>query len=213
MKKLLILVAALAIAAPAFAVPVDPKVDGIGVYFDTGATINCSAAAPYTAVTAYLLGTNLSRGGLSGWEATLCVNPTFFGAGITMDIGAGALNVLTAPDFQVGLSPSRSGNVVTLLSISTFYLGGPILFGVGPCIPSSFGGTNPGYADPVDPAILVPMTPSSNVPWTLPIYLGSNTNLPANGPANSFAVAGVNATPCPVAAEQSTFGAVKDLYK
>jgi hypothetical protein len=214
MKKLLIVAAVLSLcASTAMAVPVDPTTDGIGVYFDQGATMNCSQAAPYTAVTAYLMGTRLSRGGMSGWEATLCVNPTSFGAGITLDIGAGALNVLTAPDFQCGLSPSRSGTEVVLLSISTFYLGGPILFGVGPCVPSSFGGLSPGYTDPLDPAILAPLTPSSNIPWTMPIYLGSNTNLPPTGPPNCFVVAGVNATPCPTANEPATWGGVKDLYK
>lgn len=215
MKKLLIVAAVLSLcASTAMAVPTDPKIDGIGVYFDTGAVSNCSTASPYTTVNGYLIGTNLSRGGASGWEATLLINPTTFPAGISLGIGAGALNVLTAPDFQVGFSPSRAGSEVVFLSITTFYLGGPILFGVGPCVPSSFGGLNPGYADPLDPAILVPLTPSSNVPWTLPIYLDVNTNLPPNGPANSFVVAGVNAgTGCPTATEQSTWGGVKDLYK
>jgi hypothetical protein len=211
MKKLVFLLTLSLFVSGSALAAADPTPNGIGIYFDPNATSNCSNAAVYTSVNAYLIATNLTQGGLSGWEATLLVNPTTFPAGLTLDIGGGALNVLTAPVFQVGLSPSRFGPNVTLLTITTFYLGGPIVLGIAPCQPSSFQGTNPGYADPYAPEILVKLTPASNVPWTLPIYMGSNP-----GPistANGFVVAGVNASPCPVAVENSTWGGVKDLYK
>jgi hypothetical protein len=217
MKKLLIVAAVLALSvAPALANPIDAGNNGLGVFFDTGATINCATPTPYTTLTGYLIAYNLTApsGGLSAFEATLCINPTTFAAGLTLDGGAGFINALTPPVFFCGISPARSGQTIILVTISTFYLGGPIQFGVGPSVPSSFNGMAAGYADAIDPGILVPFVPSCATPWTLPIWKGSNTDerLPANGPANSFLVASV---PCPgpVATENSTWGGVKDLYK
>jgi hypothetical protein len=219
--RLLVALGILLIASPVPA-QLDPNPDGIGVYFDQGG-INCPEIwpAPYTTVTAYLLGTRLTRGGCSGWEATLLINPTSFPAGITLDTGSGALNVLTAPEFQVGLSPARMGSVVVFVTVSTLYLGGPVVFGVGPltaffdgATPSSEG-AGPAYADPTDPSIVVTLTASSSMPWTLPIYRGANTTLPPNGPYLSSVVASINSGSflfCGDAAESATWGGVKALY-
>lgn len=219
MKKLLILAAVLSLAASTAFAQADPGVNGIGVYFDLQGNSNClQAPTPYTMVTAYLLGTNLSQGGASGWEATVLLNPATFPAGITLDIGAEALEVLTPPVYQVGYAVARMGNVVNFLTISFFYLGGTVTFGVAPCQPSSFGeggnpalGMYPGYADPVDPGILKGLTPSSNQPWgALPFYVGTNaTGFTAR---NGFIVATAG-TSCVTATENSTWGGVKDLYK
>ena len=67
--KLFVLTMCFMTAANAFG-QVDPDPDGIGLYFDEGATINAIEAEVPGPVTAYLIGTNLSRqGGLRFWEA------------------------------------------------------------------------------------------------------------------------------------------------
>ncbi len=214
MKRLAIAVtlALMGCAGASAAGPADPRPDGIGVYADAGGVNWCiDGPAPYTPLTVYLVGTRLSLGGASGWEGTLLVNPTSWPAGLTLNVGAGAVNLLTAPTFHVVLSPARMGSEVVLLTISTFYLGGPIAFGIAPSVPSSFDGLTPGYADPVNPAVWLPLSAPSNVPWTLLIYRGLNADLPANGPANGFLVATI---PCMVdAVERTTWGGVKGLYK
>jgi hypothetical protein len=216
MKKLVSLLAlSLFVAASAFATPIDPRTNGIGVYFDLGATNNCNTSPQtYQTLTAYLIATNMSSpDGMSAWEGTLLINPTSFAAGISLDIGAGALEVLTPPVYEVGISPARSGPAVVLVTISTFYLGGPIYFGIGPSVPSSFADAGPGYADADDPAILKLFTPSSNEPWTLPIWRGNNTDgrLGNNGPVHAYLVARAGAA-CVTATEQQTWGGVKALY-
>jgi hypothetical protein len=127
------------------AVPADPGPNGIGVYFETEGISYCAYPAAHTALNAYVLAPNPTRAaGISGWEASVLINPTSWPAGITFDIGAGALNALTAPCFRVGYAVPRTGNPITLLTISTFYLTGPIVFGLGPCVPSSFDGLSAG---------------------------------------------------------------------
>ncbi len=215
MKKLLTLAAILALAAPAaMAAPKDASPDGIGVYFDLSGTSNCEMSpAPYTPLTAYLLLTNPSRPSVGGWEAALLINPTSFPTGITLDPGFLSIVPLVPPYLQVGLPVARAGNPILLLTISTFYMGGTIEFGLGPCVPSSFGGLSPGYADGADTEILVPLTVSGHVPWTLPVYTGGD---PVTAPPNSFECAWFNsATDCPEvdAAEPSSWGSVKALYR
>lgn len=216
MKKLLILAAVLALAAPAVAVPTDPGPNGLGFYSDLGGVSNTASPAPYTPLNMYLLATNVTQNcGISGWEGYVLINPTSFPAGITFDIGPEALNVFTAPSFQVGFAVSRVGNPILLLTITTFYLGGPFYFGIAPGYPSSFNtgdpnvGYAPGYADGCDPGILIPFTPSSNTPWgAMPWYL-SNPNVVMS---KAYLLGTANATP-PIATEKSTWGGVKDLYK
>ncbi len=214
MKKVLVLTAVFSLlASGAMAVPSDPGPNGLGVYFDTGAASNCLVApAPYTPLTAYLMITNPGASGkVAGWEGQLLINPPTFAAGITLDIGPEALNVFTAPAFNVGFTMVgvRQGNPITLVTITTFYLGGPISFGVGPTLPSSTHGEAACFVDAVDNALLVPLVPSCNIPWpfTTAQTYGGVVN------ANSFLVAGVGGATCPTAIEQSTWGNVKDLYK
>jgi hypothetical protein len=200
MKKLVTL-ALLLVAASAFAAPTDPAVDGIGIYFDTNGTSNCSTASAYTNVTAYVLATNISESsGVSGWEAEITTNPATFPAGINFTILGGGLNVLTAPNFQVGLANALPyAPAISLLSISTFYLGGPIQFGIGPCTPTSFPARpGPGFAKGSDPGVLKPLTPAASDAVAGKPYF--------------YWVAGVNTT-CPVATENDSWGSVKNLYQ
>jgi len=201
----------LLLVAPANANWCYPDPDEIGVYFDEMGTIACVPTVyPYITVTCYLLVPEPTRPSIGAWEATLLINPTSFPAGLTLDIGAGAVNALTPPYFSVCLSPARSGHTYKLVTISTFYLGGPIHFGVGPCVPSTFGGLSPGYVDGADPSVRVGVTTVELAPWTLPAYGG------ITAPAGSYIVAGINSLACPrclIAIEPATFGAVKALYR
>ncbi len=216
MRKLIALTAlSLLIAPVAAAAPVDPTPNGVGIYFDTEGISNCAYAEPYTNLTAYVLLTNPTSASIIGWEAALLINPTSFPAGITFDIGPDALNVFTVPNFNVGYLQPHSGNPITLLTITTFYLGGPVVLGLGsanPCFP----GPDPclDYVDGVDQSLLVQFVPSVTLPWTLPAY-------GFGGPAPSYfcyAMAGVNAmgapgSPCAeVAVEEASWGGVKALY-
>jgi hypothetical protein len=213
MKTTLLVTAGFLLIASAAPAQWDPHPDGIGVYLDpSGSSCPELWLQPYTTVTGYLLGTRLSHGGCSGWEAALLIYPASLPAGITFDIGAGAINNLIAPDFQVALSPAVTGNVAVLLRFSTFYMGGGMSLGVGPSVPSSFGGLTPGYTDPLDPSVRVPLTTYFRTPWTLPIYRGTNTTLPPNGPANSYVVLVSNFETCGLPSEGATWGGVKAIY-
>jgi hypothetical protein len=200
MKKLLVL-ALMLVAANAFAV-VDPDPNGIGIYFDQTADNNCLLSAPqYSTVTAYLCVTNLTTNGISGWEASIRTNPATLPAGLTVTLFHGALNVLAPPLYNVGIPAvgGVAGNPVVLASFSTFYLGGPIEYAVGPCTPSSFGGLSAGFAAGDDPGLLTPLTPSCDLPFP--------------GFDNTFLVASVAGASCPVATETNSWGNVKALYE
>ena len=198
MKKLVTLLslALLAVALPASA----QDSNGIGFYFDeAGLTNYLASAPPYTMVNAYLLATRISRpSGLSGWEAEVAVIPTPVVAASYLLTNNG-LNVLTAPSFQVGMANALPYTpAMKLLTVQVLNFGTPFSLAVGPCTPSSFGGLRPGYADGVNPGLLIGLTPSSNVP--------------VPGRPNFFIVASFMTTP-PVASENDSWGRVKNLYQ
>lgn len=198
MKKLLV-IALILVAANAFA-QTDPKTNGIGIYFDElGINNGLASAPPYTMVNAYLLATRISQvGGLSGWEAEVAVIPAPAVAPSYL-LNNNGLNVLTAPVFQVGMAVAMpQAAAMKLLTISVLNFGTPFTLAVGPCTPSSFEGKFPGYADGVNPGILVGLTPSCSVP--------------VPGRTNFFTVAGFMTTP-PVAVENDSWGSVKNLYQ
>lgn len=59
--------------APAANGQVDPDPDGIGIYFDTSASVVATTASVGDIVTAYLIGTRLSQSGeIDYWETRLC---------------------------------------------------------------------------------------------------------------------------------------------
>jgi hypothetical protein len=198
MKKLITL-ALLLVAASAFA-QTDPGTDGLGVYFDLGGTSNCMTATinPYTPVTGYLLATRLTESsGVSGWECKMmfdvapAIPPTYA-------IQGGGLNVLTAPDFQVGIpSALPFAPAINLLSFTLYYTA-PIRFAIGPCSVSSFNPAAPGYAKGSDPGVLKRFTLAAS-------------DAVAGTPGYYF-VAGINAN-CPVADATSSWTGVKNLYQ
>ncbi len=189
--------------------------NSLGVFFEPQGTTNCAPGpAQFEILTAYLLIVNPGASGeVAGWEGQLLINPPTFPAGITMDIGPEALNVFSAPAFNVGftLAAPRTGNPVTLLTITTFYLGGQISFGVGPTDPSSTQGISPCFVDAVDNTLLIPLTPSSNVLW--PFTPAETFGGVVPHPTHSYLVAGVGGATCPTGIEPSSWGSVKALYK
>jgi len=198
MKKLLVLALVL-VAANAFA-QTDPGPNGIGIYFDESGTSNFLASAPqYTMVNAYLLATRITQSaGLSGWEAEIAITPAPAVAP-TYSLNNNGLNVLTAPIFQVGMATALPyAPAMKLLTISILNFGAPMSFAVGPCTPSSFANKYPGYADGMDPGLLIGLTPSCNVPVA--------------GRTNFFTVATFMLTP-PVATENDSWSGVKNLYQ
>ena len=205
MKKLLVLLTVLALAVPAMA-GIDPGTNGIGVYFDLEANANCAAPTAMGMLNMYLLATNINEtSGISGWETHVYFNPAP-PAGVTYTFaGTGAVNPLTAPDFQVGMGggPLPYSPAVLLLTMSTYYFPGVAFqIGLGPITtaPTSFPVTHsPGFAAGRDPGILIPLKCSSNVPWGTTPY--------------AFTVAGVNSGNCPVPAEDTSWGSVKALYQ
>lgn len=129
------------------------------------------------------------------------INDAYLPFPLTYVVLAGGVNTLTRPMFMVNLGvPLPRASEMVLMSISTIYAGGSVLFGLAPCNPSSFGGLSPGYAVGNNPGTLKPLTPSSSVPWP--------------GVPYGYGVAGINAGPgCPVASESSSWSGVKALYR
>jgi hypothetical protein len=153
--------------------------NSIGFFMDEAATVNCtSTAAPYSNLTVYLVARDIGTPtvGLSGWECAVVTDPATLPAGITVTLRYGALNVLAYPQFNVGLPAiggTGPGSSFVLASLSTFYLGGPIKFGVGPTTPSSFPPdfqgdghpeATPGYAQGDNPGLMHRLFPISSVP-------------------------------------------------
>ncbi len=211
------------LASPALAINPDLQPNSIGIWFEPTADTNCATPPDNSSVTAYVVSYEVPRdAGIGCWEATVLINPTSFTGGITFDIGPDAVNALTAPAFKVSYALAHDPHLSTLLTITFAYETGPVVLGIAPAYPSSFGaggdiyaGVCPGWAAADFPELLGAYSPSSNaLAWTLPIYRGDNTELPETGPINGYVVAGVNvAGPCPIANERSTWGSVKDLYR
>lgn len=200
MRKLVTLLTAALLLTGASAYAQGPNT--IGVYFDLAGENNCSAAAPYANVNAYLIAKDITvSSGISGWECSVRTEPATLPAGLNVTLANAGLNVLAYPQFQVGLASALPFSpAIVLATMSTFYLGGPVLFGIGPCTPTSFpDAIGPGYAAGDNPGLLTRLVPSSNVPAPFP---------------NTFWVAGIGAGPtCPVATENDSWGGVKSLYQ
>jgi hypothetical protein len=201
MKKAILTLMLLAIATVAFS-QVDPDENGFGLYFDQlGNDVCLSTTAPFTPVTAYLLLTNPTSVGASGFECEVVVNGNLTAPAWTLN-GSQPLNIATAPEFMVGfgtgdLAVMASDNVA-LLATMTAYIMAPtdqIGFQIAPYAISSFDPAAPGYADANNAGILVAGQVSSGFPYT-----------------ND--VAQINTDPCSVVANDNvSFGSLKALYR
>ena len=147
--------------------------DNIGIYCDEAGAIDCCGTpAPYGVVTLYIVAKNISSvSGLSGWEGAVIFDPPS-PIGLSFTTLNGGFNVLSPPNFQVGLPIALPyAPAMPLARISFIYLG-PVKVGIGPVTPSSFGPggwwpdlpPGPGYAVGNDPGELRRLYPSSNTP-------------------------------------------------
>jgi hypothetical protein len=196
MRKWIALICLVSLAtAGSVLAQVDDSPDGIGLYYDLGATEYCRTGVS-AQTNLYLLATNLSQpSGLSGWEAhvTYTVPTGCFETGWTLPTGS--LNVSAAPDFVVGLGEPAPWAPAILLATYGILVFCPdcIEFYVGPCNTPSIPGV-PVYAAGDDPGLLLPLQQSSG-----------SSDLP---------VLQINCDPCTVVGnETSTFGGVKSMYR
>jgi hypothetical protein len=194
-KRVTLFIVTLMMVSPV-AAQIDPMPDGIGIYFDPGATQNCMfTSAPFQSVTAYLMATNISApSGISGWECTVQVAGSLLAP--AWAIAGGGTNFLTAPDFAVGV-----GTVAPL-----------------PFAPAMVLATLTAYVmNPTDlVALYVRPAPQPSIPGH-PVYAtGDNAYdlralIQSTGGAD-FPVAAINGD-CPVANESGTWGQMKALFR
>ncbi len=113
----------------------DPDPDTIGIYFDEGATIHCIDAPVGELVTAYLCITHATAlAGISGWEATIEVTEGVFL--LEWSLRGDAINVLTPPEFVVGLATCLpwAPSIVLLEFAVGVFRSEPIALRVAPAI-------------------------------------------------------------------------------
>ncbi len=200
---------ALSLASPALAT------DGIGVFRDEAATQNCATGVPVGILTLYVVARDIHTPdvGLAGWECAFQSDPVL--PMVTVNLRYNALNVLAYPNFNVGLPAvggTGPGSTFVVADFVTFYQGGPLKIGIGPCTPTSFepdyivGDTHPeatpGYAQGDDPGFLWRLYPTSFVPTgTEAFYWVCYINVDEPCPGS------------PVPAVQDSWGSVKSLYQ
>lgn len=196
MKRLiaLALLAALAGGGGKATAQVDPRPDGLGMYFDTGATVYCREAVTGP-VSLYLILTNCSQpSGISGWEchATYDIPPGCYEIGWTL--AEGSSNESTAPDFVVSLATPMPNAPTMLLATLGLLIFCPdaIFFYLGPADSPSIPGL-PAYAVGDDPGIMIPLHLISGNP--------------------DFPVASLNDWCFSADAEETSFGSIKALYR
>lgn len=196
MKKLVVILACLAMANLAFAVA-DPDPDGIGIWFDMTADTNFIEVPANSMVPTYLIISNATAASVGGWECTIMWDAT-----VAMVLGAwtyagSALNIYGEPEFAVGLATPIPTSEATLLVQCTLFVlnaaGTMITVGPSP-VPSTPDGV-PLYVDGEDLNHL--------------ILLQNSTGYGPDGSIN--ACASINQGPIS-ATEEATWGQVKSLW-
>ena len=162
MKTLLMLLAIAVFTTGAIAQPIDPDMDGMGIYFEPdGALIPCAhTGGGIAAITAYLLITRPSHGEVVAWEARIVSEVDAFSAGSWV-LANGGTNVGEGDDYIVGLGANPigvTGQAVILATRDMVFFGMPTdfaLFYLGGVPGSlSFPDGTPGYA--ADLGLFVP---------------------------------------------------------
>lgn len=200
---------ACALLAAAQTAAAEPVADGIGIYCaPDGFESCCFSATPYFVRSFYVVASNLSEpSGIACWEAKILYDPAAWPAGITWSVrGEGAVFAPEdAPVFRVCIPAGIARTpAMTLLTISTFYLGGVLELGLGPTDPSMVGGAGPAYA-PVG-------APTS---WkAFQVLLGRwLSSWPWPGEPGGFGAAMIGTLSCHVRdIDASSWGAIKSLY-
>jgi len=172
---------------------VDPDPDGLGIYFDLEATVNCNTVPMAEMFDLYLLLTNASAsGGVSGWECQIQYDPDLWVL-LWYPVGYSG-SFFTPPDFALGLVPPLPwAPVIHLLTMTCIVFSPECLWlsivpYSNPIIPGEIV-----YADGSDPWNLITMHPSTG-----------GFDIP---------VAGVNCDcPPPIETTAATWGSMKALY-
>lgn len=159
MKTSLVLALLLALAVPAAAQ------SSMGITFSDAAIVNTTDVNEYSLLLAYMY-IETPNASIGGYEASIDLDPNLFVANLAGPNGwtnFGALdNHLVG--FMTPLANGPEGWVV--ICTITFIVAAPnsnMVIALGPSTPSSFGGLVPGFADGVDPNILVPCEPVDGI--------------------------------------------------
>lgn len=182
--------------APTASAGLDPATDSFGIYFDVDGNTNCTTAAPFALVTAYLTLMN-PAGPTNGFECSVTaagvahdVLSTVIagdpGCHIDKDVSSGDFAIACGSNFAV----PPSGAMVLVTWTLLLHEPGELLFHVGP-------------------------HPIPSLPGGLPVVVGDGVlrqcNVASGDPG--LPVAGINAAHCPVSDEASSFGRVKSLFR
>jgi hypothetical protein len=191
-----------------------PPADMIGVFLDPDGCYTCGdwGSQPYTVRSAYLILWGPTAD-VAGWECSMPTSPSSFPAGFTLDIAGGGTNSATWPELRVSLPAAlpRAGSV-RLATFSTLYLGGPVLFGLGPAHPSSLPDPAPAYFAPPEVSTPRPLSIDSN--FLMPGVPGAFMVADATSSTGTCEGSPAPAWWCsPIALRHETWGAVKGLYR
>jgi hypothetical protein len=172
---------------------IDTGENGIGFYFDQGATINCDNPGAVGPVDLFLCLTNLTApDGVAGWECRVEITQGVYVLDTALS-GLNPVNFGAAPDYIVGLGeplPWAPSLVVAVFTIGVF-MPDPIELFIKPVVNPSIPGV-PAFADGGNPDLLIALVQSTGGP--------------------DIPVAVINGD-CPVANEDATWGTVKSLYR
>jgi hypothetical protein len=188
--------AVIVFAAPVLADPIDPDEDGIGVYFDPCACVNCVPMAPGIQYGYIVITHPTSPQGVGGWEASL----SWDGPAVlsNWELAGSAINFLTEPNFYVGLgAPIINPFTYPAIICARFQLElldntQPVNFYIDGVYAPSLESGQPAYLDGADYEIIKPL------------------QQPTGGP--DIPVATINGD-CAVATQDVTWSAVKSLYR
>jgi hypothetical protein len=202
MKKLLVTLACLTLVSSFAFAGADPDMDSFGFFFDTDGTIvEMHTAAPFAAATGYLVVSNPTSRGVSGWECKVDV----LGPAVakSWSYAGGGLNVYDAVAtglFNVGVGPGPGAlvpiNDVCVLATFSCYVMSPvdvITFTILPFPGSVTFSNTPGYVDADDVGIIYPCGVSSGFPYGEMSAIINGTGVVAN--------------------EDMTWGGVKALFE
>ena len=194
--KNLIAVLIVGMMAPVALVGLDPATDSFGIYFDAAGNTNCTTAAAYQQISAYLILMNPS-GPTSGFECSVHMTgaPHFVLATADNSACGNPPDWDIPPDYYGCAGPSdflvpENGAVVLVTIQMLLQTPSELQFRIGPAsIPS--------------------------LPGNLPVLVGGGVlrlGAVASGDVD-LPVAAINAGNCPVSAETNTFGRVKSLFR
>lgn len=183
------------LALPVFADPIDPDRDGIGVYFDPCACVNCVPMEPGVHM-GFVVITHPTSDSVGGWEARVSWDgPAIVG---NWEVMGTAVNFLNPPQFYVGIgTPIYNPFTYPAVIAARFELqltsdAVPVHFYIDGIFEPSLESGQPAYLDGDDYNIIKPL------------------QQPTGGP--DIPVSTINGD-CAVPVEDMTWGSVKSLFR